>query len=124
MRLNVIAVLVFLVSVGFDIGLSNLPFFNVVFIKGPLGGAHLRPSVYARHTVSDWRKEACHPKSASAGGDHHDGMHCEEQSRNGANLFKCWAAEKCVACICFPATVKAMLPTEGGEGLLFLQNEA
>ena len=76
----------------------------------------------ARQTIADWRKETCHPKSATAGGGHHDGMHFEKivkhresffticiatcfticncsrsASRNGANLFECWAAEECVA---------------------------
>ena len=69
----------------------------IIIVGGPLGRAHRRPSIYARHTVADWRKEACHPKSATARGRNHDGMHCNELYRNCANLFERWAAEECVA---------------------------
>ena len=35
-------------------------------IEGPLGRAHRRPSIYALHTVSDRRREACNLKPAIA----------------------------------------------------------
>ena len=35
-------------------------------IEGPLGRAHRRPSIYALHTVSDRRREACNQKPAIA----------------------------------------------------------
>ena len=47
----------------------------VPVIEGPLGRAHRRPSIYARHTIAGWRKEACNATSAIAGGRHHSDMH-------------------------------------------------
>ena len=34
------------------------------FIEGPLGRAHRRPSIHARHSVAGRRKEACNTRSA------------------------------------------------------------
>ena len=47
-------------------------------IEGPLGRAHRRPSIYALHTVSDRRREACNQKPAIAWGRNRDGLHCRE----------------------------------------------
>ena len=44
-------------------------------IEGPLGRAHRRPSVHARHTAADRRKETCKAKSATVGGRYHEDMH-------------------------------------------------
>ena len=46
--------------------------------EGPLGRAHRRPSIYALHTVSDRRREACNQKPAIARGRNRDGLHCKE----------------------------------------------
>ena len=43
------------------------------FIEGPLGRAHRRPSIYALHTVSDRRREACNLKPEIAWGRNRDG---------------------------------------------------
>ena len=48
---------------------------RMMIIEGPLGRAHRRPSIYAWQTIADWRKEACDPESATAGGRHRGGMY-------------------------------------------------
>lgn len=47
---------------------------RIYLLKALWGGQHRRPSIYARHTVTDWRTEACNLKSATAGGRNHDDM--------------------------------------------------
>ncbi len=44
-------------------------------MEGPLGRAHRRPSVHARHTIAVRQKETCKANSAIAGGRHHEDMH-------------------------------------------------
>ena len=46
-----------------------------MIIEGPLGRAHRRPSVHARHTAADRREETCKAKSATVGGRYHENMH-------------------------------------------------
>ena len=53
---------------------------SVNFIEGPLGRAHRRPSIYALHTVSDRRREACNLKPAIAWRRNRDGLHCRNST--------------------------------------------
>ena len=71
--------------------------FAAELIEGPLGRAHRRPSIYALHTVSDRRREACNQKQEIAWGRNRDGLHCREEYRNGIDLLICGATETCVA---------------------------
>ena len=54
-------------------------------IEGPLGRAHRRPSIYARHTVAGWRNEACNRRSAIAKGQNR-GQTGDERGQTGDEI--------------------------------------
>ena len=69
--------------------------FTLLIIEGPLGRAHRRPSIYARHTVAGWRKEACNTRSAIAGGGQDADMHAMYLAGSVRRKYLCEVGSNC-----------------------------